>query len=118
MNKVCPNCNSSHVADIVYGLIRPGGLPKGCVAGGCAVDFDIKWRCQSCGFDWGPIDYLRNSVQNLEEDFIEYFKNSQGGFESSLSYFSTGQWLSIPFVLAGFYFVWKANKDYKIAAVK
>jgi prolipoprotein diacylglyceryl transferase len=44
--------------------------------------------------------------------FIEYFKTSQGGFESTLGYFSTGQWLSIPFVLAGFYFVWRANKNY------
>ena len=50
--------------------------------------------------------------------FIEYFKNSQGGFESTLGFFSTGQWLSIPFVLAGFYFVWKANKDYKSSMAK
>lgn len=44
---------------------------------------------------------------------LEYFKNSQGGFESTLGYLSTGQWLSIPFVLAGFYFVFMANRKYK-----
>ncbi|MEL4308048.1 prolipoprotein diacylglyceryl transferase [Joostella sp. CR20] len=33
----------------------------------------------------------------------EYYKKSQGGFESALGVFSTGQWLSIPFVLVGFY---------------
>jgi prolipoprotein diacylglyceryltransferase len=43
--------------------------------------------------------------------FLEFFKNSQGGFESSLGdVLSTGQWLSIPFVLAGFYFIWRAEK--------
>jgi len=50
--------------------------------------------------------------------FIEYFKNSQGGFESSLGTFSTGQWLSIPFVFVGFYFVWKANKNFKLPIAK
>ena len=44
--------------------------------------------------------------------FMEFFKNSQGGFESSLGEtFSTGQWLSIPFVLIGFYFIWKSSKQ-------
>lgn len=33
----------------------------------------------------------------------EFYKKSQGGFESALGVFSTGQWLSIPFVLIGFY---------------
>jgi phosphatidylglycerol:prolipoprotein diacylglycerol transferase len=43
---------------------------------------------------------------------LEYFKHSQGGFENTLGLFSTGQWLSIPFALIGFYFVWKANKTF------
>lgn len=38
--------------------------------------------------------------------FIEFVKNSQGGFESNLgNVLSTGQWLSIPFVLIGLYFL-------------
>ncbi|GIZ07715.1 prolipoprotein diacylglyceryl transferase [Flavobacterium sp. UMI-01] len=45
---------------------------------------------------------------------VEYVKESQGGFESSLGLFSTGQWLSIPFILIGFYFVFTADKPVKI----
>lgn len=33
----------------------------------------------------------------------EFFKESQGGFEQTLGIFSTGQWLSIPFIMAGIY---------------
>ena len=35
--------------------------------------------------------------------FVEFVKESQGGFESSLGIFSTGQWLSIPFIIAGIF---------------
>jgi prolipoprotein diacylglyceryl transferase len=45
---------------------------------------------------------------------VEYVKESQGGFESSLGLFSTGQWLSIPFILIGFYFVFTADKPIKL----
>jgi phosphatidylglycerol---prolipoprotein diacylglyceryl transferase len=42
---------------------------------------------------------------------IEFIKDSQGGFESSLGdVLTTGQWLSIPFVLAGIYFMVRAKK--------
>lgn len=44
---------------------------------------------------------------------VEFVKESQGGFESALGLLSTGQWLSIPFVLLGFYFMWKANLQHK-----
>ncbi|MBT8245200.1 prolipoprotein diacylglyceryl transferase [Winogradskyella sp.] len=38
--------------------------------------------------------------------FVEYVKVSQGGFlEETLGVFSTGQWLSIPFVIIGLYFM-------------
>lgn len=41
---------------------------------------------------------------------VEFVKESQGGFESSLGeVLSTGQWLSIPFVLVGIYFVFAAK---------
>lgn len=40
---------------------------------------------------------------------VESVKESQGGFESALGILSTGQWLSIPFILAGIYFIWKSN---------
>ena len=48
--------------------------------------------------------------------FIEFLKNNQEDFEANLP-LNMGQLLSIPFVLAGIYFVWKAlnkNKTYEI----
>lgn len=43
--------------------------------------------------------------------FIEIFKKSQGGFEKYLGDFlTTGQWLSIPFVLIGLYFMLRPHK--------
>jgi prolipoprotein diacylglyceryltransferase len=39
---------------------------------------------------------------------VEYVKESQGGFGDN-TIFSTGQWLSIPFILIGLYFVIKAK---------
>ena len=40
----------------------------------------------------------------------EFVKKSQGGFEESLGLLSTGQWLSIPFILVGFYFMFRKTK--------
>lgn len=42
--------------------------------------------------------------------FVEFVKKSQGGFEDSLGVLSTGQWLSIPFIFIGLYFIFKSNK--------
>ncbi len=42
--------------------------------------------------------------------FVEFVKESQGGFENSLGILSTGQWLSIPFIIAGFYLMIRAKK--------
>ncbi|MDH4402924.1 MAG: prolipoprotein diacylglyceryl transferase [Flavobacterium sp.] len=41
---------------------------------------------------------------------VEFMKESQGGFESDLGTFSTGQWLSIPFIIIGFLLVFKSKK--------
>jgi len=41
---------------------------------------------------------------------VEYVKESQGGFEESLGLLSTGQWLSIPFIIIGLYFIFRAKK--------
>jgi len=45
---------------------------------------------------------------------VEFLKESQGGFEEYpiFNALSTGQWLSIPFVLIGLYFVFSAKKSY------
>jgi prolipoprotein diacylglyceryl transferase len=44
--------------------------------------------------------------------FVEFVKGSQGGFEENpiFSALSTGQWLSIPFIIAGFYFIIRSKK--------
>lgn len=42
--------------------------------------------------------------------FVENVKESQGGIEESLGLFSTGQWLSIPFILLGIVFIFLAEK--------
>jgi prolipoprotein diacylglyceryl transferase len=49
-------------------------------------------------FIWGPIRF-----------FLEFFKKSQGGFEDAWGTFSTGQWLSIPFVLVGLYLMFRPS---------
>ncbi len=41
---------------------------------------------------------------------IEFNKESQGGIESFLGMFSTGQWLSIPFMLVGLVFIFIAQE--------
>lgn len=41
---------------------------------------------------------------------VEFVKQSQGGFEGENPILSTGQWLSIPFVLIGLYFIFTAKK--------
>lgn len=41
---------------------------------------------------------------------VEYVKESQGGFESALGLFTTGQWLSIPFIIAGIFLLATAKK--------
>ena len=44
--------------------------------------------------------------------FVEFVKDSQGGFEEypMFNALSTGQWLSIPFIILGFYFIYVSQK--------
>ena len=54
------------------------------------------------GFIFGVFLILLWTVRFI----VEYVKKSQGGFEEALGdSLSTGQWLSIPFIVAGIYFV-------------
>lgn len=41
---------------------------------------------------------------------VEFVKQSQGGFEGENPILSTGQWLSIPFVIVGLFFIFRAKK--------
>lgn len=42
--------------------------------------------------------------------FAEFVKESQGGFEGANPILSTGQWLSIPFILIGIYLIYRSKK--------
>lgn len=62
-----------------------------------------KWL----GYLFGLFLVLLWSVRFL----VEFVKESQGGFESALGQsLSTGQWLSIPFILIGIYMMFRASK--------
>lgn len=73
--------------------------------------FFMYWKTQlrdKQGFLFGAFLVLLWSVRF----FVEYVKESQGGIENTLgNVLSTGQWLSIPFVIAGFYFMIVAKKE-------
>jgi phosphatidylglycerol---prolipoprotein diacylglyceryl transferase len=71
-----------------------------------AILFFMYWKTDArkkLGLLFGSFLVLLFSVRF----FVEFLKESQGGFESSLGTFSTGQWLSIPMVLVGLYFVFR-----------
>ena len=42
---------------------------------------------------------------------IEFVKESQGGFESYMPMFSTGQWLSIPFIISGLLIIYRSEMN-------
>ncbi len=43
--------------------------------------------------------------------FVEFYKKSQGGFEESLGLLSTGQWLSLPMIAIGLYFMFRPQSQ-------
>jgi len=43
--------------------------------------------------------------------FVEFVKESQGGFEGENPLLSTGQWLSIPFIIVGIYLMMRVKKQ-------
>lgn len=78
-----------------------------------AILFFLYWKTnarEKSGYLFGLFLVLLWTVRFV----VEYVKESQGGFESALGLFSTGQWLSIPFILIGLYFVFTAEKPVKI----
>ncbi|MBC8644146.1 prolipoprotein diacylglyceryl transferase [Flavobacterium lindanitolerans] len=71
--------------------------------------FFSYWKTQArekSGYLFGLFLVLLWTVRFL----VEFVKESRGGIEESLGLFSTGQWLSIPFILAGLYFIFTAEK--------
>lgn len=78
-----------------------------------AILFFLYWKTEArkkSGYLFGLFLVLLFSVRMV----VESVKESQGGFESALGLLSTGQWLSIPFILIGFYFIFTAEKPIKI----
>jgi phosphatidylglycerol---prolipoprotein diacylglyceryl transferase len=74
-----------------------------------AILFFLYWKTdarEKTGYLFGLFLVLLWSVRFV----VEYVKESQGGFESALGLLSTGQWLSIPFIFIGLYFVFTAEK--------
>jgi prolipoprotein diacylglyceryl transferase len=74
-----------------------------------AILFFLYWKTEArkkSGYLFGLFLILLFSVRII----VESVKESQGGFESTLGLLSTGQWLSIPFIVTGLYFVFTAKQ--------
>ncbi|MCO6148733.1 prolipoprotein diacylglyceryl transferase [Flavobacterium sp. NRK1] len=75
-----------------------------------AIIYFMYWKTESRkkhGLIFGVFLVLLWTVRFL----VEFVKESQGGFETDLpGGLLTGQWLSIPFIIAGFYLIFTANK--------
>lgn len=74
-----------------------------------AILYYLYWKTnasQKPGYLFGLFLVLLFVVRFI----VEFVKESQGGIESELGLFSTGQWLSIPFIIVGAYFMTRANK--------
>jgi phosphatidylglycerol:prolipoprotein diacylglycerol transferase len=74
-----------------------------------AILFFLYWKTDArkkSGYLFGLFLVLLFSVRMV----VESVKESQGGFENALGILSTGQWLSIPFIFIGFYFLFTAKK--------
>lgn len=78
-----------------------------------AILFFLYWKTnlkEKSGFLFGVFLVLLWSVRFV----VEYVKESQGGFENALGLFSTGQWLSIPFIMVGLYFIFNAEEPIEV----
>ncbi len=72
--------------------------------------FFLYWKTnvrEKLGFLFGLFLVLLWTVRFI----VEYVKESQGGFENELGLFSTGQWLSIPFIIVGLILLIRAKKQ-------
>ena len=79
-----------------------------------AILMFLYWKTEArnkAGYLFGLFLILLWSIRFV----VEFVKESQGGFEEYpiFNALSTGQWLSIPFIIIGFYFVFKAKEAHK-----
>lgn len=78
-----------------------------------AILFYMYWKTDARerqGLLFGVFLVLLWSVRFI----VEFIKESQGGFENALGLFSTGQWLSIPFIILGLYFIFFAKRPVQV----
>lgn len=78
-----------------------------------AILFYLYWKTKTAekhGLLFGYFLVLLWSVRFV----VEYVKESQHGIEEYFGLLSTGQWLSIPFILVGIYYIFMAEKPIKI----
>ena len=74
-----------------------------------AIVFYMYWKTdarQRSGLIFGVFLVLLWGVRFA----VEFVKQSQGGFEDKLHLLSTGQWLSIPFIVVGLYLIFTSKK--------
>lgn len=99
---------SQYLAEIPYR--HPAQLYEGvCYIFVFILLYNLYWKTDKKnkpGFLFGLFLILLWTVRF----FVEFVKKSQGGFEESLGLLSTGQWLSIPFILLGLYFMFRPAK--------
>jgi phosphatidylglycerol---prolipoprotein diacylglyceryl transferase len=67
------------------------------------------WKNKRNSFGQGYMFGLMCVLLFTERFFDEFIKENQEAFENAMV-FNMGQLLSIPFVIAGFYFMWRAGK--------
>lgn len=75
-----------------------------------AILFFMYWKTEArlkSGYLFGLFLVLLFTVRII----VESVKESQGGFENELGLLSTGQWLSIPFIIIGLFFIVRAHKN-------
>jgi len=75
--------------------------------------FFLYWKTnvrERLGYLFGMFLVLLWSVRFA----VEYVKESQGGFETELGLLTTGQWLSIPFILVGLYMIFNSEKPIEV----
>lgn len=81
-----------------------------------AILWYVYWKTEKkekSGYIFGLFLVLLWTVRFL----VEFVKQSQGGFEDKLgNILSTGQWLSIPFIILGFYFMFRKTKNTSVEA--
>ena len=76
-----------------------------------AILFFLYWKTntrEKHGLLFGYFLILLWSVRFV----VEFVKESQGGIESLFGVLSTGQWLSIPFILTGLFYLFLAEKPF------